>query len=405
MKKLIENLKELNSVELQIVKSTQGSINVYGSKEVSGSAASMCRYVYLTKVLGVAAEGILFLTKDDHKALNLRNELNEKFDSDIETDFVLSMDELYEKILREEISQIGYPSKFKILDSFERREIIYHTFQKYGRNPGARLLLNEFEEAILKFKKDHSYIVNLLTNQEIDSSKPTMYEVNLYLNEQYKRKVLDQVDLQHVVNFIFNNFPEIKEKWKRKFAFIQVDYAESLNKSEHKFLLDLAHHNSNMLHCIYGSGLSTIESNDLSFYASLENIFWDENYTTITLPIDETKEIEKEPKVQDDKPKQEILELKQITNELDRGNEVFKLYDSIEHIIWGKGEIVEVDSSNNFYAVLFAFEHETNDMSGESLKTIPLNSYYSGITKTEHSKDGQSVCILMNDKGETKIIE
>jgi DNA helicase-2/ATP-dependent DNA helicase PcrA len=142
------------------------------------------------------------------------------------------------RILRQEISRLGYTRGFIIIDSDDQAKIFRDIVTQ--RNVGAKFPPNVFRNYISSAKNALQTPSEL--NLPIDSFLLTMTRdiYAEYQNYLFKQNSLDFDDLLMLTVKIFQNFPEVLAKYQNIFKYILVDEYQDTNHAQYLLLYLLA---------------------------------------------------------------------------------------------------------------------------------------------------------------------
>ena len=176
------------------------------------------------------------------------------------------------RILRSEIGALGYAQSFTIYDSDDSQRLIKNIMAELDiseKQLAPRAILSE-----ISFAKD-----KLITPEEMKAEAGMDYRkktiARIYRRYQEKLRAADAVDFDDILCLtveIFEKFPEVLEKYQKRYKYIMVDEYQDTNHVQFKLvsLLSQAHKNI----CVVGD-------DDQSIYkfrgANIENILGFEN--------------------------------------------------------------------------------------------------------------------------------
>ena len=176
------------------------------------------------------------------------------------------------RILRSEIGALGYVQSFTIYDSDDSQRLIKNIMAELDiseKQLAPRAILSE-----ISFAKD-----KLITPEEMKAEAGMDYRkktiARIYRRYQERLRAADAVDFDDILCLtveIFEKFPEVLEKYQKRYKYIMVDEYQDTNHVQFKLvsLLSQAHKNI----CVVGD-------DDQSIYkfrgANIENILGFEN--------------------------------------------------------------------------------------------------------------------------------
>lgn len=171
------------------------------------------------------------------------------------------------RILRNEIENIGFGSDFTIYDSDDSRRLIKNVMTELDVSEKQfvpRAVLAEISSA-----KDRMISpADMITNAENDYRKKTIARIyNLYMERMQTANALDFDDILCKTVEIFEKFPDILEKYRKRYRYIMVDEYQDTNHVQFRLVSLLSAGHNNL--CVVGD-------DDQSIYkfrgADIENI-------------------------------------------------------------------------------------------------------------------------------------
>jgi DNA helicase-2/ATP-dependent DNA helicase PcrA len=159
------------------------------------------------------------------------------------------------RILRRDIDRIGYSHNFTILDTSDQLTVIKQVLKEENLDPKKfepRSILNKISAA-----------KNLLQGPSEMKAKATNFidEVAAQVYAKYQHKLrtnssLDFDDLLMKTVHLFEQVPEVKEYYQRKFQYIHVDEYQDTNHVQYILVKLLAEHHQNI--CVVGDSDQSI---------------------------------------------------------------------------------------------------------------------------------------------------
>ncbi len=257
MTNLLENL---NSSQKEAVETIEGPVLVIAGAGSGKTRVLTFRIAYLICKKNTPSWQILAVTFTNKAAKEMRDRVSQllienNFHGDIPP--VGTFHSICAKILRSEIEKIGYKNNFNIFDTQDQQSLIKKIMKEFGIDvaqfrPQAVLgtiskAKNELIDAEMFKKNTRGYW------EEIISKIYTSYEQKLKTNN-----ALDFDDILMLLIKIFRNFPEILEKYQKKFHYIMVDEYQDTNHAQYILIKMLAEKHKNI--CVVGDDWQGIYS-------------------------------------------------------------------------------------------------------------------------------------------------
>lgn len=219
-------LKGLNEQQLEAVKTTEGYVRVVAGAGSGKTKALSHRYAFIVQGLGINPSNILCVTFTNKSSAEMKKRVRNIIGSGYDTGLITTYHGFCVRVLREDIFHLKYPKRFIILDEEDQKEILREIYEELGLN----ITYNTFNELLraISFYKSNPNYVRLLTDTskkiELEKEESTQKEIILrYLLKQKKVSGLDFDDLMNFTFVLFEDFPEVLNKWQTKLHYVQVD--------------------------------------------------------------------------------------------------------------------------------------------------------------------------------------
>lgn len=231
----VNKLKEnLNKQQLEAVTSTEGYVRVIAGAGSGKTKALTNRYAYIVKALGINTSNILCVTFTNKAAQEMRKRVKRLIGENADLSYIATYHGFCVKVLREDINKIHYPKNFIILDVEDQKTILRQVFEELGLS-SKNYTFKQTLQGIHEFKKDLVYLEYFINSDKRNQGEDFVQIFDKYLEKQKRNFALDFDDLINLTYYIFQNFPDILEKWQRRLHYIQVD--ETQDSSDRQFTL------------------------------------------------------------------------------------------------------------------------------------------------------------------------
>lgn len=268
---LKQELAKLNKEQLLSVQTTEGYIRVIAGAGSGKTRALTTRYAYLIEEKEAMSNRILCVTFTNKAANEMKSRVTNMI-GNTGTPFIMTFHGFCNRFLREEIHNIGWNQKYKIIDTDADIPVVLKTvYEKIGitskdvpysvaindiisngcKSPN-RLLIPNYEE-IFEFSNSSD-----LEKRSLASSQLEYKILYGYLAEQVKDSLLDYEDLLNLTLYILKNKPIIREKWQQAFDYIQVDEFQDVSVRELELVSILSDKCNNLF--VVGDGDQSIYS-------------------------------------------------------------------------------------------------------------------------------------------------
>lgn len=230
----------LNDKQKEAVIASDDHIRIIAGAGSGKTRVLTMRIAYLIEKLGVNPHNILAITFTNKAAAEMKSRITQMLGDDLNTVWISTIHSLCMRILREDISALGYPKNFTIVDQNDQHQILKEAYKEYG-----------LDKKTLSYANVLNYIGNNKTERidPIRAKKIALGE----LNEENKAKVyeyyterlksiygLDFDDLILWTVDLFSKFEMIKTKWANRFKYIHVDEFQDIDKNQYQLIKQLS---------------------------------------------------------------------------------------------------------------------------------------------------------------------
>ena len=194
------------------------------------------RISYLISELGVEPWKILAITFTNKVANEMKNRVL-KMIPEVSKDLTIRTFHSFAAFfLRHEISVLGFPASFSILDEEDQTKIVKDIAAEMGFKRGDKIV-NSTLGYIGKQKLLEKYPDDIKIVKPAFEDEKTCLEIyTRYEEEKFKTLSLDFDDLLLLTNRILQEYPDIRSKWQDKIEHILVDEFQDTNDIEYKMI-------------------------------------------------------------------------------------------------------------------------------------------------------------------------
>jgi len=300
----VDFINELNESQKEAVINTEGPTLVIAG---AGSGKTRVLTYRIANLLsrGVPAYRILALTFTNKAAREMQKRIATLVGSSNAGNLWMgTFHSIFSKILRVEAEHLGYSSNFTIYDSQDSKNLIKSIVKDlklddkiYKPND----VLGRISMAKNNLVVAQAYAQSAkITSADQAAKKPMISEIYKYYQSRCKQSdVMDFDDLLLQTNILFRDFPEILEKYQKKFDYILVDEYQDTNYSQYLIIKKLAEKHNNI--CVVGDDAQSIYSfrgarieNILNFrndYPGYKLCKLEQNYRSTTTIVDAANSI------------------------------------------------------------------------------------------------------------------
>ena len=269
------NLNNLNSKQLAAVKSVGSPILIFAGAGSGKTRVLTYKIAYLIKEVGLPPENILAVTFTNKAAQEMKSRVQELLDFDVSSIPIGTFHSISAQILRKEIHHLGISNNFIIYDQPDTMSVIKDLIKDSG------LDIKQFEPKT--FKHHISQLKNklispkqaeVLADDFLSEKVANIYK--MYQNQLFNSSALDFDDLLLRPLELFKKFPEILEKYQKKYQYVLVDEYQDTNKPQFEFIHSLSMNRREI--CVVGDDDQSIygwRGADISNILNFEDAFGD----------------------------------------------------------------------------------------------------------------------------------
>lgn len=236
---MISELHSLNEQQLEAVTYNDGNLVIVAAAGSGKTRVITHKIAYQIKNLNIPAWKILAVTFTNKAANEMRTRLASMGVNDYEKVTIVTYHALCAKILRSEISYFNLPSNFSILDTTDQKQLLSGVYkaldisiktQSYG----------QAIDYISRTKNMHIEPAVAIDNAKSDNERFLALTYKKYCEETIRLKALDFDDLLIYVWKLFNERPDVAEKWAKKYDQILVDEFQDTSNDQFTIISKLA---------------------------------------------------------------------------------------------------------------------------------------------------------------------
>lgn len=241
-------LNVLNSEQKDAVLHSKGPLLVLAGAGSGKTKVITHRFAYLSTAQKIPAASILAMTFTNKAANEMKERiegLTRKSSSGL---WIGTFHSISARILRKEIEKLGYSNDFCIYDESDSGNLV-------------RSILKEFKihEALYKgiFSKMSSLKASLITPEDLLANEDTYgfdeKFIRVYVRYQDELKKNDALDFDDLIMCsvkLFEQYPDILQKYQEEFSHIMIDEFQDTNASQYRLSKLLASKHKNI--CVVG---------------------------------------------------------------------------------------------------------------------------------------------------------
>jgi ATP-dependent DNA helicase UvrD/PcrA len=240
-----EYLAELNPAQREAVLATEGPVLVVAGAGSGKTRVLTYRVAHLVAACGVKPNEILAITFTNRAAGEMKRRLESLLGDRARTMWVLTFHAACGRILRREITRLGYRSNFTIYDDADQLRVVRSCLEELERDPKRftpRGIHNQISNAKNLLVSPADYRARLSSFYE-----QTVADVyDLYQRRLATSNALDFDDLLMLTVEVLERFPEARERWQKAFRYVLVDEYQDTNHAQYRLLQLLAGKHGNV---------------------------------------------------------------------------------------------------------------------------------------------------------------
>ena len=194
------------------------------------------RISYLISELGVEPWKILAITFTNKVANEMKNRVLNMIPQASKDLSIKTFHSFAAFFLRHEISILGFPASFTILDEEDQTKLVKDIAAEMGFKRGDKIvgitLSYIGKQKLLEKYPDDINIVK----PAFEDEKTCLEIYQRYEEEKYKNFALDFDDLLLLTNRILEDYPDIRTKWQNRIDHILIDEFQDTNDVEYKMV-------------------------------------------------------------------------------------------------------------------------------------------------------------------------
>lgn len=248
-KGIIQMQAILNPPQQEAVEHMEGPLLILAGAGSGKTRVITHRVAYLMEQ-GINPYNILAITFTNKAAGEVRERVDDMLGYGSESVWISTFHSLCVRILRRNIEQIGYASNFTIYDTDDQKRVIKEVTKYLQMDPKMypeRMLMAEISRAKENFISPHEY------DLEAQGEYRKMQIARVYIEYQkrmHSNNALDFDDLLYKTVQLFQDYPEVLERYQERFRYIMVDEYQDTNQIQFLLVRQIARKYRNL--CVVG---------------------------------------------------------------------------------------------------------------------------------------------------------
>ena len=280
------NLDELlNSKQKEVAMYLDSHLRIIAGAGSGKTRVLTYRIAYLIEEIGIEPRHILAITFTNKAANEMKERVVDLLGEYASGALLCTIHSLCVRILRQNIRVLNYPNNFVIMDEEDQKSLLKKIFKEKQIDPKTISIKSciHFISSCKMARVDPQRAMAMAGDFIGEQKKATTYEAyEIYKQEHF---MLDFDDLLLKTLEIFENYPEILDRWQKQFQFIHVDEFQDVGEIDYQLIKYLS---GQSLLCVVGDPDQTIYSfrgSDINYimnfdkdFPDVKTVILDQNY-------------------------------------------------------------------------------------------------------------------------------
>ncbi|MCP4521620.1 MAG: UvrD-helicase domain-containing protein [Cytophagales bacterium] len=246
----MDYLEGLNPAQRSAVEQIEGPVMIIAGAGSGKTRVLTYRIAHLIEQ-DVKPYQILSLTFTNKAAREMRSRIESVVGAEAQKIWMGTFHSVFSKILRFEADKIKYPKEFTIYDTDDCKSLIRSIVKDLGLDDKLyrpALVMGRISFAKNKLISYRKYSSHPLCHGEDESNGfPEIHKIyQIYQEKCFRAGAMDFDDLLFNTNVLFQQFPEVLEKYQKRFKYIMVDEFQDTNISQYTITKALADAHNNI---------------------------------------------------------------------------------------------------------------------------------------------------------------
>ncbi len=269
-------LTGLNKQQHEAVTHTNGPLLIVAGAGSGKTRVLTYRIAYLLQQFKAAPHEILALTFTNKAAREMKDRIKNLIGDKAQKLWMGTFHSIFSKILRFEAEKLGYGRDFTIYDTSDSETVIKQILQELNFDPREikpKTIRNKISDAKNQLINPENYQERFVSST-LDDITARVYAI--YVTRLKQSNAMDFDDLLVKPIELFEEHPDILEKYQDRFKYILIDEYQDTNHAQYKVTKMLADKYKNI--CVVGDDAQSIYSfrgaditNILSFQEDYDN--------------------------------------------------------------------------------------------------------------------------------------
>jgi DNA helicase-2/ATP-dependent DNA helicase PcrA len=251
-------IEDLNESQREAATATEGPLMIIAGAGSGKTRTLTYRLAFLIDQGLADPFEILALTFTNKAAKEMKERIVKLVGSDAKNIWMGTFHSIFAKMLRFEAEKLGYTSQFTIYDADDAESTIRKVIDNMNLDPKKfkpKVMYNHISSAKNALVDPEEYALNYVTDE---NSNIVSRIYKLYQSKLFDSNAMDFDDLLMKPVQLFERFPDVLDKWQKRFKYIMVDEYQDTNHAQYVITKMLAARHENI--CVVGDDAQSIYS-------------------------------------------------------------------------------------------------------------------------------------------------
>ena len=232
-------ISDLNANQREAVLDDSKYLRIVAGAGSGKTRVLTMRIVHLIEEENVYPNKILAITFTNKAANEMKERIRQMLQNEVTQPWISTIHSLCVRILREDITCMGWPKNFTVLDADDQKTILKEAYKQIqidaNTYPFGSMLDYISNNKGAEISVDRAF--ELAGDFSGDKTKAEVYKY--YVKRQNDMYALDFDDLILWVVRMFKIYSEVLTKWQNRFSYIHVDEFQDIDKIQYKLIKQL----------------------------------------------------------------------------------------------------------------------------------------------------------------------
>ncbi|EFH92332.1 ATP-dependent helicase [Finegoldia magna] len=250
------NLDNLNDRQREAVENTDGPMLILAGAGSGKTKVLTTKIVYCLEKGLCSKYEILAITFTNKAAKEMKERVENILQEDVDSMWIGTFHAICSRILRVEIERIGFERNFTVYDRADQISLVKECLKDMGVDPKNVEIKNEIN-TISRLKNAGATEKNI-DKEDFDISLST-FTMELFQKYEHKLKRYNSLDFDDLIvktNLLFEENPDLREKYSERFKYVFVDEYQDTNDTQYELIKNLVSKNDNI--CCVGDSDQSI---------------------------------------------------------------------------------------------------------------------------------------------------